>query len=117
MTNIADRIVTDVFSRNDHLAQLTDIRLHDTYTFAHSVNVAVLSAMIGKFSDLSDEDLKTLVMGGLLHDLGKIKIPADILNKKGRLTAQEYEEINFERMKGRQDLWDQWSIRSRLLRK
>lgn len=100
LTNIADRIVTDVFSRSNHLVQLTDIRLHDTYTFAHSVNVAVLSAMIGKYSELSDEDMKTLVMGGLLHDLGKIKIPAVILNKKGRLTAQEYEEIKEHPMEG-----------------
>ena len=100
LTKIADRIVTDVFSRNSHLVQLTDIRLHDIYTFAHSVNVAVLSAMIGKFSELSDEDLKTLVMGGLLHDLGKIKVPSEILNKKGRLTALEYEEIKGHPMEG-----------------
>ena len=68
LTKITDRIVTDVFARREHLVQLTDIRLHDAYTFAHSVNVAVLSAMIGKFSNLSDEDMRTLVMGGLLHD-------------------------------------------------
>lgn len=100
LTNIADRIVTDVFSRSNHLVQLTDIRLHDTYTFAHSVNVAVLSAMIGKITELSEEDMKTLVTGGLLHDLGKIKIPAAILNKKGRLTAAEYEEIKEHPMEG-----------------
>lgn len=100
LTKITDRIVTDVFSRNEHLVQLTDIRLHDAYTFAHSVNVAVLSAMIGKFSNLSDEEMRTLVMGGLLHDLGKVMIPAELLNKKGRLTAQEFEAMKRHPMEG-----------------
>ena len=111
LTKITDRIVTDVFSRNEHLVQLTDIRLHDTYTFAHSVNVAVLSAMIGKFSELSDEDMKTLVMGGLLHDLGKIKVPSSILNKKGRLTPLEFEEIKAHPLEGAQRIHDfEWML-------
>lgn len=111
LTKISDRIVTDVFSRNEHLVQLTDIRLHDTYTFAHSVNVAVLAAMMGKFSGLSDEDMKTLVMGGLLHDLGKIKISSAILNKKGRLTPLEFEEIKTHPMEGAQRIHDnEWML-------
>ncbi len=100
LTTITDRIVKDVLTRHEHLVQLTDIRLHDTYTFAHSVNVAVLSAMIGKYSGLSDKDMQSLVLGGLLHDLGKIDVPAKILHKQGRLTAKEFEEIMKHPMEG-----------------
>ena len=47
MQDVADHILIDLIDRPENLVQLTDIRLHDTYTFAHSVNVAILSAMLG----------------------------------------------------------------------
>ncbi len=97
---ISDRIVKDVFARSENLVQLTDIRLHDPYTFAHSVNVAVLSAIIGKGVFLPEDTMRVLVMGGLLHDLGKITVPADILNKPGRLTNEEFDKIKLHPMEG-----------------
>lgn len=100
LTTVVNRIVADIFTRYDHLVQLTDIRLHDTYTFAHSVNVSVLSAIMGKYSGFSEEDMRALVMGGLLHDLGKISVSPKILNKKGRLTPAEFEEIKNHPMEG-----------------
>lgn len=100
LTKITDRIIKDVLTRREHLVQLTDIRLHDTYTFAHSVNVAVLSAMIGKSLRLSDEDMKILVMGGLLHDLGKLSVSPHILNKHGKLTTEEFAAIKAHPMDG-----------------
>ena len=100
LAQAANRIVTDIIARREHLVQLTDIRLHDTYTFAHSVNVAVLSAIMGKFSGLTEDEMKTLVMGGLLHDLGKISVSPAVLNKNGRLTDAEFEEIKTHPMEG-----------------
>ena len=100
LSQSANRIVTDIIARREHLVQLTDIRLHDSYTFAHSVNVAVLSAIMGNFSGLTETEMKTLVMGGLLHDLGKISVPAKILNKRGGLTDEEFEEIKKHPMDG-----------------
>ena len=100
LKNISDEIVKEVFVRSENLVQLTDIRMHDTYTFAHSVNVSVLSAIIGKDSGLSSDDMKILVMGGLLHDLGKICVPVEILNKPGRLTNEEFDTIKLHPMEG-----------------
>lgn len=93
LQKIADSIMYDVIDRPENLLQLTDIRLHDTYTFAHSVNVAIISAMIGRLLELPKEELSLLTLGGLLHDLGKIKVASEILNKNGRLNDEEFSEI------------------------
>jgi len=86
-------MVSDIATRNGNLVQLTDIRVHDEYTFAHSVNVAMLSGMLGKLAGLPETGVQELTMGALLHDLGKIIVPPEILNKQGRLTKNEYDII------------------------
>ena len=93
LQDIADSIMMDVIDRPENLLQLTDIRLHDKYTFAHSVNVAIISAMIGRLLKIPTEELSLLTLGGLLHDLGKIKISSEILNKNGRLNDEEFTAI------------------------
>lgn len=93
LQKIADSIMMDVIDRPENLLQLTDIRLHDKYTFAHSVNVAIISAMIGRLLKIPKEELSLLTLGGLLHDLGKIKISSEILNKNGRLNDEEFTAI------------------------
>lgn len=62
-------------------------------TYAHSLNVALISRMIGIWLNFSSEDLDTLTLAGLLHDIGKTKIPDDVLNKETRLTDEEFEMI------------------------
>ena len=93
LEKVADSIVFDLFDNHENLVQLTDIRMHDAYTFAHSVNVAVLSAMMGMLCHLSKEDLSLITLGGLLHDLGKITVQAEILNKNRSLTENEFDII------------------------
>lgn len=82
-------IVHDLSERKNHLVQVSDIRLHDTYTFSHSVNVSVLSTMLAKKLNFSPKILNKISLGALLHDIGKIKISSKILNKPGTLTATE----------------------------
>ncbi|SEH41462.1 MULTISPECIES: HD-GYP domain-containing protein [unclassified Selenomonas] len=91
--SVTDTLVLDIIERRHNLVQLTDIRLHDTYTFAHSVNVAILSAMMGVLKGYNQKDLQLLTMGAMLHDVGKIDTPNDLLNKPGRLTDVEYDTI------------------------
>lgn len=91
LQKVTDSIVFDLFNNHDNLVQLTDIRTHDAYTFAHSVNVAVLSAMMGMLCHLPKEELSIITLGGLLHDLGKIDVHADILNKNRSLTTNEFD--------------------------
>ena len=89
----AAAIVNDVTTRRFNLVQLTEIRTHDVYTFAHSVNVAMLMAVQGALLHMSRSDLLELTLGGLLHDLGKVRVPTEILNKPGKLSEQEFDLI------------------------
>ncbi|MBA4394601.1 MAG: hypothetical protein C0407_13700, partial [Desulfobacca sp.] len=77
----------------DHnaLLCLTQLKSKDDYTVAHSINVCILSLAFGRHLQLSKEDLGFLGLGGLLHDIGKMKIPLEILNKPGKLTDPEFE--------------------------
>ncbi len=72
---------------------LSDIKSADEYTYTHSVNVAMYSMLIGKWMNMTSASIKELVEAALLHDIGKIKIPLEILNKNGKLTEEEYEII------------------------
>jgi HD-GYP domain-containing protein (c-di-GMP phosphodiesterase class II) len=72
-----------------------NLSFHDFYTYDHSINVSMYCITILKEvkPDATREELITIGLGGLLHDLGKIKIPTDILNNPGKLTEEEYQEI------------------------
>ena len=72
---------------------MSTIRDYDDYTYAHSVNVAILSLCLGKNIGLSRNSLYRLGVSGLVHDLGKVEIPKEILNKPGKLTADEFRAI------------------------
>ena len=110
LQKIADQILFNLFDKHENLAQLTDLRSHDNYTFAHSVNVAVLSAMIGMMAHYPKEDLLILTLGALLHDIGKIHTPLHILNKPRRLTCEEFDIIQrhpadgYKRLIGMRDI-------------
>jgi len=69
------------------------VEAKDTYTRGHSDRVSRYSVLLGKYLGLSDKDLKTLEIGGLFHDIGKIGIPDSILLKEAKLTDDEYSEI------------------------
>ncbi|MBP5199658.1 MAG: HD-GYP domain-containing protein [Schwartzia sp.] len=106
LTPTAQSILRNALENRENLVQLTDIRLHDNYTFGHSVNVAVLSAVLGSLCNLSGGDLINLVMGALLHDIGKLVIPQDILTKPGQLSDQEFDIIQMHPDAGRLKLLD-----------
>ena len=65
----------------------------DRYTSGHSKRVAEYAGMLAKRMGLSEEEQKEIYRAGLLHDIGKIRIPVEIINKAGKLTDEEYQEI------------------------
>ena len=75
LTKASSTIVNDIIERKNNLVQLTDLRAHDMYTFAHSVNVAMLSALLATLLNFPKEKISELTLGALLHDLGKTVVP------------------------------------------
>ena len=95
-----NRTKTFAYNMVDYILQegrvarsLLKIAIHDYHTYTHSVNVAAVGTLFAKELGFGDEDLKHFCAGILLHDVGKTRISTDILNKKGKLTKEEYEEI------------------------
>jgi len=82
-----------LFKNSDAVYNLSSLQCYDDYTFSHSVNVCILSLMTGIALGYNNDQLNELGVGALLHDLGKIKVPEEILNKKGKLTAEEYDVV------------------------
>lgn len=91
------KIVSDLSenftSINDIITNLKSNRSIDEYTYSHSLNVSLLCSLIGNWLGLSPAQKRTLSYCGLLHDIGKSKIPNEILYKPGPLTPSEYEEM------------------------
>lgn len=86
-----------VAERNLLLSALTSLvkalEVKDKYTAGHSESVAKYAVMIGKYMKLSESRLENLKLAGQLHDLGKIGVRDEVLNKPGKLTKEEYKEI------------------------
>jgi len=73
---------------------LLQIRRYDEYTTTHSLNVSVLCMGLAEWMGLGARDVRAFGTAGLMHDIGKVKIPSEILNKAGRLEPSEREIMN-----------------------
>lgn len=85
---------------------LHSMRENDDITYVHSLNVSVICNIIGSWLKFSKEDIKVLSLCGLLHDIGKLLIPPEIINKPGKLNDKEYEIVKAHTLKGYEVLKD-----------
>ncbi|NLW09302.1 MAG: HD-GYP domain-containing protein [Firmicutes bacterium] len=105
MNMVADIILDEVLENNDVIYNMLDLKEHDNYTYVHSVNVCIISTIMGKHLGLPRDRLKELAMGTLLHDLGMVYIDPEILNKMTNLTPEETKQVQdharlgFERLR------------------
>ncbi|MCY6356078.1 HD-GYP domain-containing protein [Clostridium sp. ZS2-4] len=76
-----DNIIEDILSREEVIINISDIKSKDQYLYEHSVNVCALSALMGVHLGYNKLHLRELAVGALLHDLGKLLTPEDIINK------------------------------------
>lgn len=83
--------VKEVIEEIDILTQMRLLKKKDDYTFNHSIAVGTLAASLGKWLNYSEEEIMDLAIAGLFHDIGKLKISDDIINKPGSLTDEEFE--------------------------
>lgn len=93
ISQIIDEMIEQLLEQKDFVFALSQLRSVDDYTYHHSVNVGVLSLMIGIDLNLTKEQLQQLGIGAILHDIGKIMISEDIIKKPAKLTPAEYEEV------------------------
>jgi HD-GYP domain-containing protein (c-di-GMP phosphodiesterase class II) len=107
-------IVTDILDQimNNHevFYNLADLRTCDDYTFVHSVNVCVMALVVGRLLRLKRGELEILGVGALLHDVGKMFIENEILNKPGKLDYGEFEKMKTHTSKGYELLQGKMSI-------
>lgn len=89
--DLIESIISDVTSEENILNNLASLKNTSDYTFEHSLNVGVLCIVFGKRLNYSFDDLRKIGMGGILHDIGKMLIPEEILNKSSKLSDYEYQ--------------------------
>lgn len=89
--------VSNLYTPRNTIIELFDMlynmRTLNDSVYSHSLNVALISRMLGRWLKYDKHDLDTLTLAGLLHDIGKCKIPEEILNKPDKLTDEEFAEI------------------------
>lgn len=93
ITREADEVINELYKSDNILSRLRQIEEDDDYTFKHSINVSILAAMVGKWFNFPKNEIKQLFLAGLFHDIGKLKISTDIINKPGKLNEKETEII------------------------
>lgn len=86
----AEELVLAMEEEEDAMVNLADLRVFDDCTYNHSLGVAIISIAIGGEMNLSEKQLITLCTAALLHDIGKIRIPIEIIEKRGPLTPEEF---------------------------
>lgn len=88
-TEFTEQLVGSIDRNPNALMCLSKIREKDSYLLEHSLNVAILLANFAKYLGMEEEEIQELALAGFLHDIGKIKVPDEILHKPGRLTDPE----------------------------
>ncbi|NLB88546.1 MAG: HD-GYP domain-containing protein [Syntrophomonadaceae bacterium] len=88
-----ESIIQEIITNQDIAYSISDIKNYDDYTCQHSVSVCVLATLIGVSKGYNEKQLYELALGAILHDIGKITVPQEILNKPDKLNANEMQYI------------------------
>lgn len=91
--SISSDLLNTVKHKNDLFSFLTNLQCFDDYTYTHCLNVSLICHTFGQWLGYNNKELIDISVAGLLHDIGKTKINKSILNKPGKLTDAEYEEM------------------------
>ena len=97
---IAETIVDCVLGREEFLLDMMEIKGYDNYTYSHSLNVGLLSILLAHEIGITRNQLEDLALCALMHDVGKIDIPIEIINKTGPITDSEFAVIKTHPEKG-----------------
>lgn len=84
-------ILVEQLSHKDIVFDVQDLKMNDDYTYQHCIGVAILTTVVCRKMNIRQDHTHKIVMGALMHDIGKIIVPKNILNKPDKLTQEEYE--------------------------
>ena len=90
---VVQELVDQIVADESALMELASLKHYDNYTYAHSVNVAVLSISLGTRLGLDKKSLALLGFGALFHDIGKVKLPADLINKPSEYNEEDWKQM------------------------
>lgn len=91
--NLAEGFMDQMTSNRTLLMLLTSLKSYDAYTYQHCINVGILALLLAEREGLDERNVKWSALAGMLHDVGKARIPSQIINKAGGLTMREWEAI------------------------
>ena len=113
---IADSLMDSINQNNAIAIDISALKTSDEYTFKHSVDVATISMIVAKQQGMNSNQIREIGVAGLLHDIGKTKVPTNILNKPGKLNNQEFEIMKqhslfgYQMVKDRPDVSEEVSL-------
>lgn len=107
---VAKDIVGQILHTDKISLDMVDLRTFDDYTYRHSVNVAVLSTIIGMGMGLDREMLNDLCIAAMFHDMGKLMLDTEVINKPGRLTKEEFALIKMHPQLSLDLLSGRWNV-------
>lgn len=113
--NVTTSLVSSIMENEAVALNIDALKFSDEYTFQHSVDVATIAMLIAKNSGMQETEIQKIGMSGLLHDMGKSKIPNEILNKAGKLTEEEFAIMKNHSLFGYQILKEKGDIPQEVL--
>lgn len=112
---LVDEIIASVARNPSVTASLAKLRSHDEYTFHHCINVAVFSVIFGKSLGMPKDLLRVVGIAGIFHDVGKARVPEDILKKPDRLNDREFDIVKRHAVEGYRVMRDSASLQREVL--
>ena len=113
-TEEAKELVTEVansITRSSHaMMWLTNMKERDEYTSIHCMNVCIMAVSFGRSIGMDKSELEMIGLGGLLHDIGKMRVPLEILNKPSKLSFEEFEVMKAHPVEGYDMLMEQGNL-------
>jgi putative nucleotidyltransferase with HDIG domain len=109
-TEAANIIIDEVGSKLDKIDCISQLRIFDEYTYSHTVNVSTMNAALGMILGFDEAKIKDLTLGGLLHDIGKMRVPLDILNKPAKLDPDEFSIMKTHTILGYRYIMDNLAV-------
>lgn len=100
LLNQATHLIDGASNTSSFFNMLHNMRQYDDLTFAHCMNVALISNILATWLNLSQKEIETATLCGLLHDIGKLAIPDQLIKKPGKLTDEEYKTVKTHTIEG-----------------